>query len=73
MTSELGAILQHVEELAALDTTGVPPTMQVVPGEDTRAAWRPDIEKPGLSHEDALAAAPHVSGDGFAVPAFVEG
>jgi hypothetical protein len=34
--------------------------------------WRPDEVRGCVSHEEALAAAPQVEQDGFAVPTFVE-
>ena len=80
MTTEIGAILAYVEELGSLDTTDVPPFARDT---DTGAAegaspigqtaWRDDVLAPGLSHRDALAQAPRVADDGFAVPGFVEG
>jgi aspartyl-tRNA(Asn)/glutamyl-tRNA(Gln) amidotransferase subunit C len=69
MGSELEAIVRYVDELAAVETTNVPPTAQVKLGE---TAWREDVAVDGLSHEDALQAAPHAERDGFAVPGFVE-
>lgn len=70
MTAELGAILKHVEELSSADTSNVTPTSSVQLGP---AAWRRDEERPGLSHEEALAQAPRQADGGFAVPGFVEG
>ncbi len=69
MTRDLGAIVGHIAELAAIDTTGVPPTSHVSMG---RTAWRDDVVKPGLTHEEALAQAPRTTLGGFAVPGFVE-
>jgi aspartyl-tRNA(Asn)/glutamyl-tRNA(Gln) amidotransferase subunit C len=69
LAGELGAILGYVDELAALDTSDVPPTAYV---QLERAAWRADEPKPGVAHEVALAQAPRTSQGGFAVPAFVE-
>lgn len=71
MADEIGRILAHVAELDAIDTTDVPPTTQLASGGED--AWRPDAERPGLSHEDALRGAPRTDHDGFGVPAFVEG
>lgn len=66
---ELAKIVGYVAQLDALDTRDVPPTAHV---QIDRTPWRQDEPRPGLSHEDALAQAPRVEGDGFAVPAFVE-
>jgi aspartyl-tRNA(Asn)/glutamyl-tRNA(Gln) amidotransferase subunit C len=68
-TEELARVVAYVGELEAVDTTGVEPTAEV---QLTRSAWRADEPRPGLRHEEALAAAPRVEGDGFAVPVFVE-
>jgi aspartyl-tRNA(Asn)/glutamyl-tRNA(Gln) amidotransferase subunit C len=69
MTAELSAIVDYVQKLAELDTTDVPPTAHV---RLDRAALRGDEPRPGLSHDEALAEAPRVAHDGFAVPAFVD-
>jgi aspartyl-tRNA(Asn)/glutamyl-tRNA(Gln) amidotransferase subunit C len=68
-TEELARIVAYVDELATVDTAGVEPTAEV---QLTRSAWRADEVEPGLSHDDALAAAPKVEHGGFAVPVFVE-
>jgi aspartyl-tRNA(Asn)/glutamyl-tRNA(Gln) amidotransferase subunit C len=74
LASEIGRILTYVAELDAIDTTDGPPTAHVAGIEPARSevGWREDVTKPGLSHEDALAAAPQAEHDGFAVPGFVE-
>ena len=74
MAEEVGRILAYVAELEAIDTTDVPPTAHVAGIEPTQSehGWRPDATRPGLSHDDALAGAPHAEHEGFAVPSFVE-
>jgi aspartyl-tRNA(Asn)/glutamyl-tRNA(Gln) amidotransferase subunit C len=67
--AELARIVAHVEQLEALDTRDVPPTAHV---QVERIPLRKDEVTPGLSREDALAQAPQVEADGFAVPAFLE-
>jgi len=69
LAGELAKIVGYVAQLDALDTRDVPPTAHL---QIDRTPWRQDEPRPGLSHEDALAQAPRVEGDGFAVPAFVE-
>ena len=69
MTSDLARIAGYVEQLDALDTTGVPSTAHV---RLDRMPLRDDEERPCLPHDEALAQAPRVEEDGFAVPAFVE-
>jgi aspartyl-tRNA(Asn)/glutamyl-tRNA(Gln) amidotransferase subunit C len=74
LAHDVGRIVAYVAELNAVDTTDVPPTAHVAGIEPTRSGegWREDVAKPGLSHEEALAGAPHAEHDGFAVPTFVE-
>jgi aspartyl-tRNA(Asn)/glutamyl-tRNA(Gln) amidotransferase subunit C len=69
VAAELGKILAYVQELAALDLTGVPPTAHV---QLERIALRPDDPAPGLEREQVLGEAPKVSEGGFAVPTFVD-
>jgi aspartyl-tRNA(Asn)/glutamyl-tRNA(Gln) amidotransferase subunit C len=69
MTAELSAIVGYVQKLGELDTADVPPTAHV---RLARAALRPDEPRAGLPHDEALAEAPRVAHEGFAVPAFVD-
>jgi aspartyl-tRNA(Asn)/glutamyl-tRNA(Gln) amidotransferase subunit C len=66
---ELQAILSYVEQLQALDVTGIEPTSTVVAGEPP--PLRPDEERPCDLHEEALAEAPDREGDYFRVPRVV--
>ena len=73
LTSEIGRIVAYVAELDAIDTSDVPPTAHVMAdATEYEALLRPDEPRPGLSHEDALAAAPRAAHGGFEVPTFVE-
>jgi aspartyl-tRNA(Asn)/glutamyl-tRNA(Gln) amidotransferase subunit C len=69
MAVELSAILSYVEKLEEIDTTDVVPTAHV---HVERLALREDVQKNGLSHDEALREAPRTAHDGFAVPGFVE-
>ncbi len=69
-TTELAAIVAHVDELSALDTAEVPPTFQVC---TPRASLRSDVVAASLTNEEALSGAPRQAHGGFAVPVFVEG
>ena len=69
MTRDLGKILDYVDELAAVDTSDVPPTTFVAV---QRMPLHEDSAAPGVTHEAALAGAPRTASDGFAVPAFVD-
>jgi aspartyl-tRNA(Asn)/glutamyl-tRNA(Gln) amidotransferase subunit C len=68
LARDLAAIVGYVEQLGELDLAGVPPTLQVGEG----SGLREDEPRAGLSHDDALAAAPRAEGGGFSVPTFVE-
>ncbi|HEY5197527.1 MAG TPA: Asp-tRNA(Asn)/Glu-tRNA(Gln) amidotransferase subunit GatC [Solirubrobacteraceae bacterium] len=65
MTGELGKVLEHIARIGELDLDGVPPTSHVV---ELGNALRPDVPRPSLDPEAALASAPAVADGGFAVP-----
>ena len=65
MTGELSQILEHVEQMEALDLDGVEPTSHVVALENV---LREDVPRDGLSRERALEGAPEAAADGFRVP-----
>lgn len=69
MQRDLNGILEYVNQLAELDTSGVAATAQVAV---TAAPFRGDEPQPSLPHDVALSQAPRSSSDGFAVPAFVD-
>jgi len=66
---DLAGIVEYIEKLSELDTSGIPPTAHMVVNS---APMRPDNVVPGLSTETALAEAPRPLDGGFAVPAFVD-
>jgi aspartyl-tRNA(Asn)/glutamyl-tRNA(Gln) amidotransferase subunit C len=65
-TRQLGDILTYVEQIRALDTTGVPPTSSVL----NRPVDRPDEPRPSLSRADLLRNAPDAAPEAglFKVP-----
>ena len=63
--AQLAAVLDHAADVAALDTSGVPPTSHPLP---IRNVLRPDEVSPGLDRAEVLAAAPEVEDDRFRVP-----
>jgi aspartyl-tRNA(Asn)/glutamyl-tRNA(Gln) amidotransferase subunit C len=65
MATELSKVLDHIEMIGRLDLDDVPPTTHVVAVEN---ALRPDVPRPCLPREVALANAPAVQDDGFLVP-----
>lgn len=65
MARDLDRVLDHVATISELDLEGVPPTSHVV---EVAGALRADEPRPSLPRETALAQAPAVADDGFAVP-----
>jgi aspartyl-tRNA(Asn)/glutamyl-tRNA(Gln) amidotransferase subunit C len=65
-TRQLGDILTYVEQIRALDTTGVPPTSSVL----NRPVDRPDQPGPSLSRAELLRNAPDAAPEAglFKVP-----
>jgi aspartyl-tRNA(Asn)/glutamyl-tRNA(Gln) amidotransferase subunit C len=64
-TEQLGAVLAHADDVAALDTAGVPPTAHPLPLENV---FRPDEPRPTLDRDEVLAAAPLAEANRFRVP-----
>ena len=63
-TEQFNQILNYADILE-----GIEPTPYVLPISN---AFREDVVKPGVSHEDALKNAPAVYNDGFKVPRVIE-
>jgi aspartyl-tRNA(Asn)/glutamyl-tRNA(Gln) amidotransferase subunit C len=74
MVRDLNSVLGYFSQLNELDTTDVPPMLQVVetgqPG--ATASLRPDELVPSLSREKVLACAPDTDGVFFKVPKVIE-
>jgi aspartyl-tRNA(Asn)/glutamyl-tRNA(Gln) amidotransferase subunit C len=64
-TGQLAAVLAHADDVASLDTAGVPPTAHPLPLENV---LRPDEVRPSLDRAEVLAQAPAVEDDRFKVP-----
>ncbi len=64
-TEQLGAVLDHAADVAALDTSGVPPTAHPLP---LANVFRPDSVVPGLDRDEVLAQAPAAEDGRFRVP-----
>ncbi len=64
-TVQLGAVLEHAGDVAALDTEGVAPTAHPLP---LRNVLREDMVVPSLDREEVLAQAPAVESHRFKVP-----
>lgn len=67
-TQQLNAILEYADQLKQLDTQEIPPTAHAIPMQNV---FRNDEVKPGLSNEDAVAAAPEAEDGFFKVPKIV--
>lgn len=66
LQTDIGNILDYVEQLSQLDTTGVEPTYQVT---DLENVWRTDtIDDYGIDREALLALAPASLGGQIKVP-----
>lgn len=68
-TEQFNQILSYADILQKIDTTGIEPTPYVLP---ICNAFREDVAKEGVSHEEALLNAPAVHNDGFKVPRVIE-
>jgi aspartyl-tRNA(Asn)/glutamyl-tRNA(Gln) amidotransferase subunit C len=69
---DLRRIVAYVQQLAEVSTLEVDGEVDGAVGGGS-GGLREDVVTPGLSREDALAAAPRASDGGFAVPGFVTG
>ena len=65
MARELSGILEHVEQISALDLDGVEPTSHVVQLENV---LRPDEPRPSWPRETVLELAPDPADGSFRVP-----
>ncbi len=68
MAASLNNILTYMEELNALPTDDVKPTVHAV---ELYNVWREDVPHTSLDHEAALQNAPERDGDYFKVPKLV--
>lgn len=66
---QLGAILDYVEQLRAVEVAGVEPLSHAFPLVNVS---RPDAPRPGLDHAEALRNAPRQANGLFLVPRIVE-
>lgn len=67
LTHELSDILVHVEAIQSLDLDGVEPTTHAA---EVVNVTRPDVAKPCLSQDEALANAPEQRDGAFLIPKF---
>lgn len=65
MTAQLAGMLEHFDDIDALDLASVEPMTQPYPLVNV---FRPDIVQPGLDRDEVLAAAPLAEDGRFRVP-----
>ncbi len=68
LQSELNSVLGHIEQMQKLDLSDVEPTSHPIP---LRNVTRPDVIRPGLSHELAIMNAPEAENGAFVIPRIV--
>jgi len=68
MAEEMSQILDYVDKLDELDTSGVPPMSHVL---DVTNVFRPDEVEARIDQEQALEPAPETDGGYFQVPKVV--
>jgi aspartyl-tRNA(Asn)/glutamyl-tRNA(Gln) amidotransferase subunit C len=69
---DLDGILEHIDKLKEIDTTGVEPMAQVLFDAEETATLRADIVIPPLGNQAALANAPQSGAGYFKVPKVIE-
>jgi aspartyl-tRNA(Asn)/glutamyl-tRNA(Gln) amidotransferase subunit C len=62
---QLAAVLEHAEDVEALDTEGVPPTAHPLP---LKNVLRDDVPRPSLDRDEVLSQAPATEDGRFRVP-----
>ena len=72
LQADLDGILQHMDRLNEVDTTGVEPMSQVLFEAGETATLRADLPVPPLDNQAALANAPQPGAGYFKVPQIIE-
>jgi len=72
LQADLDGILEHMDRLNEVDTTGVEPMSQVLFEAGETATLRADMPVPPLGNEAALANAPQPGAGYFKVPKVIE-
>ena len=70
--ADLNGILEHMDRLNEIDTTGIEPMAQVLFDAGEASTLRADIPVPPLSNQAALANAPQPGAGYFKVPQVIE-
>lgn len=69
LAEQLDNVLQYMESLNAVDTSGVPPTAHVL---SACNAFRPDSARTSMNRDEALSNAPETEDGFFVVPKIIE-
>jgi aspartyl-tRNA(Asn)/glutamyl-tRNA(Gln) amidotransferase subunit C len=72
LRADLDGILEHMDRLKEIDTTGVEPMAQVLFGAGEADVLRDDVTIPPVGNELALANAPQPGAGYFKVPKVIE-
>ncbi len=72
LRADLDGILEHMDKLNEIDTTGVEPMAQVLFDSEETATLRPGVPAPPLGNQAALANAPQPGAGYFKVPKVIE-
>jgi aspartyl-tRNA(Asn)/glutamyl-tRNA(Gln) amidotransferase subunit C len=72
LQADLDGILEHMDRLNEIDTTGVEPMAQVLFEAEETATLRADLPVPPLGNQTALANAPQAGAGYFKVPRVIE-
>ena len=72
LRADLDGILEHMDALKEIDTSGVEPMAQVLFDAEETATLRPDVPLPPLGNQAALANAPQPGAGYFKVPKVIE-
>ncbi len=68
-TDQLNSILEYMEKLNELDTSGIEPTSHPIP---LNTAWREDEARPGIGADRVTGQAPGADADFIVVPKVIE-
>ena len=72
LRADLDGILEHIDRLNEIDTSGVEPMAQVLYDADDAATLRPDTPAAPLGNAAAMANAPQPGAGYFKVPKVIE-
>jgi aspartyl-tRNA(Asn)/glutamyl-tRNA(Gln) amidotransferase subunit C len=72
MVHDLGGILEHMDQLANIDTEGVAPMAQVLYEAEETATLRPDVERAPLGNVLAIENAAQSGAGYFKVPKVID-